>query len=216
LIRAVLVDLDGTLLDTAPDLAAAANAMRADFGLAPLPEAAVREFIGRGIEALVRRSLGDSTVPPEAALERFRAHYERENGVRSRPFDGVCEGLALMKSAGLRLACVTNKAARFTLPLLEKQGLSRFFDAVVTADQVGTRKPDPGPFLEACDRLKAPASETVVVGDSDNDALGARAAGCQVLLVPYGYREGRDVRDIESDGIVGSLPEAAVALKKLP
>ncbi len=125
----------------------------------------------------------------------------------------MLEGLALLKEAGLRLACVTNKAARFTLPLLEKQGLSRFFGAVVTADQAGARKPAPGPFLEACRRLNTLPSESLVVGDSENDALGARAAGCRVFLVPYGYSEGRDVRELDSDGIVASLREVPGLLK---
>jgi phosphoglycolate phosphatase len=213
LIRAVLLDLDGTLLDTAPDLAAAANAMRADFGLAPLAEATIRDFIGQGIENLVQRSLGDARVEPRSALERFRSHYERENGKRSQPFPAVVEGLARMRSSGLRLACVTNKAARFTLPLLERRGLTPFFDAVITADQVGKRKPDPAPFLHACRLLEASPPQALVVGDSENDALGARAAGCRVLLVSYGYREGRDVRELDSDGIVASLLEVPELLE---
>jgi phosphoglycolate phosphatase len=211
-IRAVLLDLDGTLLDTAPDLAAAANAMRAELGLAPLAETAVRRFIGQGIENLVRRCLGDSAAPFEDALERFKAHYERVNGQASRPFPGVLEGLGSMRRASLRLACVTNKSSRFTLPLLEKRGLTPFLDAIVTADQVGKRKPDPEPFLEACRLLGVAPREAVVIGDSENDAEGARAAGCPVWLVPYGYCEGRGVREIGCDGIVESLSHAAKAL----
>jgi phosphoglycolate phosphatase len=218
MIKAVLVDLDGTLLDTAPDLAATANAMLAERGLAPLALETVRNFIGQGVAPLVWRCLNAAAAAaPEddafdRALESFGAHYERLNGGAARPFHGVLEGLERMRQAGLRLACVTNKAMRFTQPLLEKSDLARFFDAVVTGDEVGRRKPHPEPFLEACRRLGAAPSESVVIGDSANDALGARAAGCRVLLVPYGYREGRALREIACDGVVPSLARAAETL----
>ena len=117
-----------------------------------------------------------------------------------------------MREAGLRLACVTNKARRFTAPLLDKTGLADFFDVVVTSDEVGRRKPHPDPFLLACRRLEVTPAESIVIGDSANDALGARAAGCRILLVPYGYREGRELREIECDGIVTSLDHAAQIL----
>jgi phosphoglycolate phosphatase len=213
-IRAVLLDLDGTLLDTAPEVAAAANAMLADQGLAPLPASTVRDFIGRGIPHLVERCLqaaGESLpcARLESALASFGAHYRRLNGSSSAPFPGVLDALVRMRGSGVRLACVTNKAAAFTAPLLEKTGLVPFFDAVVTADQVGTRKPHPGPFLHACRMLSVAPPEAAVIGDSANDAQAARAAGCRVLLVSYGYSEGRDVRTFDSDGVVASLGEAA-------
>lgn len=220
MIKAVLFDLDGTLLDTAPDLAAAANAMLAERGLGPLPILQVRDFIGQGIGPLVWRCLKAAAgTPPEdglfeGALERFGSHYERLNGCAAAPYPGVLEGLEHMRRAQLRLACVTNKAMRFTLPLLEKTGLARFFDAVVTSDEAGFRKPHPEIFLHACRRLGAAPSETVVIGDSANDAQGARAAGCRVLLVPYGYREGRALREIECDGVVASLAHAAETLAR--
>jgi len=214
-IRAALVDLDGTLLDTAPDLAQAANRTLADLGLRALPEAQVRDFIGKGIAVLVRRCLEAAVggVPEasltDTALARFTVHYESVNGSSSTPYPGAVEGLQAMRAGGLRLACVTNKAARFTGPLLDARGLAGYFDTVVTGDQAGSRKPAPGPFLLACERLGVLPAEAVAIGDSANDALGARAAGCRVLLVPYGYREGQDVRSIECDGIVASLSQAA-------
>lgn len=219
MIRAVLLDLDGTLLDTAPDLAAAANAMLAERGLGPLPTQQVRDFIGQGIGPLAWRCLDAAAgVPPEegvfeGALERFGAHYERLNGAAAAPYPGVLEGLERMRRAGLRLACVTNKARRFTLPLLGKTGLARFFDAVVTSDEAGCRKPQPGIFLHACRKLEAEPAETLVIGDSANDAQGARAAGCKVLLVPYGYREGRALCEIECDGVI---PDLVQAVERLP
>jgi phosphoglycolate phosphatase len=213
-IKAVLLDLDGTLLDTAPDLAAAANAMLAEQGLERLAAGVVRDFIGRGIPHLVERCLQAAGAPLpcarlESALRSFGAHYRRLNGSSSAPFPGVLDGLERMRAARLRLACVTNKAAAFTAPLLEKTGLAPFFDAVVSADQVGTRKPHPGPFLHACRALSVTPPEAAVIGDSANDAEAARAAGCRVLLVSYGYSEGRDVRTLDCDGVVATLGEAA-------
>lgn len=213
--RAALIDLDGTLLDTAPDLAAAANAMLGELGLARVEPGRVRDFVGRGIAALVRRALEASLgrEPEAALLERaqalFAAHYERENGRAARPFPGVVEGLAAMRAQGLRLACVTNKHSRFALPLLATTRLDRFLDAVVTSDMAGARKPDPAVFLHACRLLGVAPAEACAIGDSANDAEGARAAGCRVLLVPYGYREGRALSEIACDGVVASLAQAA-------
>lgn len=188
--------------------------MLAGQGLDPLPERTVRDFIGQGIPRFVERSLvaAGLALPCatlEPALRSFGAHYARMNGAASRPFPGVIEALETMRAASLKLACVTNKAAAFTAPLLEKTGLARFFDAVSTADQAGARKPDPAPFLHACRLLGVAPREAVAIGDSANDAEGARAAGCRVLLVSYGYSEGRDVREIESDGVAATLAEAA-------
>lgn len=215
MIRAALVDLDGTLLDTAPDIAAAANATLAELGMRQLDAGQVRDFIGKGISALVRRCLesaaGGKPEEPlyESALACFARHYERLNGSASIPYPGAAEGLATMKARGLRLACVTNKAARYTDPLLASSGFAGYFDQVVTSDRAGRRKPDPEPFLFACRALGVSPREAAVIGDSANDAEGGRRAGCRVLLVPYGYREGQDVRSIECDGIVVSLLDAA-------
>lgn len=211
--KAALLDLDGTLLDTAPDIAAAANAMLAGEGFRTLPLSTVRGFIGSGLPKLVERSLhAVGAGLTEARLRDFTAHYERLNGSAAEPFPGVLEALKRFRAAKLRLACVTNKAARFTLPLLEKSRLARFFDSVVTPDEVGKRKPDPEPFRYACATLGVDAGESLVVGDSANDAAAARAAGCPVLLVSYGYSEGRDVRTIDCDGVIATLEEAAERL----
>ncbi len=216
MVKAVLLDLDGTLLDTAPEIAAAANAMLAEQGLPPLPASTVRDFIGSGIARLVERCLQVSGRPMrEEALRSFGAHYRRLNGTAAAPFPGVLDALGRMRAAKLRLACVTNKAAAFTLPLLEKTNLAPLFDAVVTADQVGRRKPDPAPFLQACRALGASPGDSAVIGDSANDAEGARAAGCAVLLVSYGYSEGRDVASLVCDGVVATLGEAAERLLSL-
>ena len=214
MIRAALVDLDGTLLDTAPDLAAAANATLAELGLAPLELAAVREFVGKGIAVLMRRSLAQALgrAPDAALVEQaqtaFTAHYERLNGRASTPYPGVLDGLSAMRAKGIRLACVTNKLERFTLPLLAKAGLAAQFDAIVTSDLAGARKPDPAMFLHACRQLGVAPAEACVIGDSDNDGEAARAAGCRFLLVSYGYREGRALGEIACDAVVQSLVQA--------
>jgi phosphoglycolate phosphatase len=213
--KAVLLDLDGTLLDTAPDIAAAANAMLADLGLSALPAGVVRDFIGQGIPHLVERCLAAAGPPLdcahlEPALRSFGDHYRRLNGTLSRPFPGVLEGLRRLRGARLRLACVTNKAEAFTLPLLEASGLAPLLDAVVTADQAGRRKPHPEPFWRACKRLGVAPDQAVVIGDSANDAEAGRAAGCRVLLVTYGYSEGRDVRELGANGVLDTFT-AAVA-----
>jgi phosphoglycolate phosphatase len=214
-LRAALLDLDGTLLDTAPDLAAAANAMLVDLALPALDERRVRGFIGKGLAHLVRRTLGAAlgAEPGEPAfgraLESFEHHYLVLNGSRAALYPEVREGLEALRARGVRLGCVTNKPARFTLPLLAHFDLARFFDVVVSGDSVGRRKPDPEPLLAACTQLGVAGNAAVMIGDSANDALAARAAGCRVLLVPYGYTEGGAVDDLDCDGIVETLLHAA-------
>lgn len=214
-LHAVLFDLDGTLVDSVPDLAYAVNAMRVDLGMAPLREDVIATYVGKGVENLVHRALAASMDEateherfPEA-LASFRHAYHMINGEKTRIFDGVIEGLQAMRAQGLKLAVVTNKAAEFTGPLLKNIGLHAFFDVVVSGDTVERKKPDPMPMLYACEQLGVAPADALVIGDSMNDASSGRAAGCTVLLVPYGYNEGRDIRSIEADGIVASIKEAA-------
>ena len=216
--RAVVIDLDGTLLDTVADLAAAVNLMLAELGRATLPEAVVASYVGKGAEVLVHRALGGGLdARADAALfarghVAFLRHYEAENGRHARPYDGVHEGLAAMRAMGLRLACVTNKPQAFADPLLERCGMRHAFELVLGGDALPAKKPDPLPMLHAARALGAEPGEVVAIGDSVNDALAARAAGMPVLAVPYGYNEGRDVGTLDVDGIVGSLLEAAARI----
>jgi phosphoglycolate phosphatase len=213
--RAVVIDLDGTLLDTVADLAAAVNRMLDELGRARLPEATVASYVGKGAEVLVHRALGgglDARVDATTHARCHRAflrHYAVENGRHARPYDGVREGLDAMRAMGLRLACVTNKPQAFADPLLERCGMRDDFELVLGGDALPARKPDPLPMLHAASRLDAAPHEVVAIGDSVNDALAARAAGMAVLAVPYGYNEGRDVRTLDVDGIVASLHDAA-------
>lgn len=214
--QAALLDLDGTLLDTIPDLAAAANAMLIELGAVALPEADIATYVGKGTENLVRRCLSDARVAlpiDEASVARalaiFGRHYHAVNGRAARLYPGVVEGLAALREQGLKLAVVTNKPTEFTLPLLAHMGLAHWFDAVVCGDTCERKKPDPQPLLHACALLDCPPQRALAVGDSVNDALAARAAGITVLGVPYGYNEGRDIHELDIDGIVFGIDDAA-------
>lgn len=214
--NAVLLDLDGTLLDTIPDLAAAANAMRQDLGMAPLDQALLATYVGKGMTVLVQRTLANNPggTPPDEALlaqglERFGRHYHRLNGDNTRLYPGVREGLDAFAATGCKLAVVTNKPTEFTRPLLERFGLASLFSAVVCGDTCAKKKPDPMPLLYACEQLGVEPQDALAIGDSVNDAQAARAAGITVLAVPYGYNEGMDVRNLQVDDIVSSIAEAA-------
>lgn len=211
--RAVLFDLDGTLVDTALDLAAAANRMLAELGRPPLGEEGIRDYIGKGVVNLVHRCIeatgGGTEEDRRHALEVFERHYIAGIADRSRPYPGVIEGLEALERAGIAMGCVTNKAGRFTEPLLERTGLRRFFGVVVSGDTVERKKPHAEPVLYAAGKLGAAPGETLVVGDSLNDVQSARAAGCAIVVVPYGYREGLALADLGADAVVASVEEAA-------
>ena len=218
--RAALFDLDGTLVDTAPDLAAAANRMLADLGRAALPDDRIRDFVGKGVVNLVNKCFEASGGGGEEERARAHAVFERHYiaGIadRSRPYPGVVDGLEALERAGIAMGCVTNKAGRFTEPLLELTGLRRFFGVVVSGDTVERRKPHPDPMLYAAGKLGASPAETLVVGDSLNDVQSARAAGCAVVVVPYGYREGLSLEDLGADAVVASVEEAARSITMAP
>jgi phosphoglycolate phosphatase len=213
--QAVIIDLDGTLLDTATDLANAVNLMLADLGRQLLPESTIATFVGKGAEVLVHRAIGghvDARAEPalhERGLSAFYRHYEVQNGLTARAYDGVHEGLRAMRGAGLKLVCVTNKPQRYADPLLERCGLAEHFEFVLGGDALPRKKPDPLPMLHAAQRLGVAPAHTVAIGDSVNDALAARAAGMRVFVVPYGYNEGHDVHALDADAVVASLLDAA-------
>jgi phosphoglycolate phosphatase len=220
-VKAVMIDLDGTLLDTASDLATAANMMLREVGHAELPPETIQSYIGKGIEKLVKRSLtANMDGEPEAELfDRAMPIYERDYAktlcVDTRPYPGVLDGLSALRENGFRLACITNKAEAFTLPLLRATGLLEFFDLVLSGDTLPKKKPDPMPLLHACKQFNIEPGEMLLIGDSLNDAQAARAAGCHIFCVPYGYNEGRDVRELDCDAVVPSLYEAAKLIRKL-
>jgi len=212
-IRAAAFDLDGTLVDSAPDLAAAANAMLERLGYAPLAERCIAALIGDGIDRLVEGVLTASTglVAESAVLVAagglFRQRYAEHLFDRSRVYPGVAEGLRRLGDAGIRLCCVTNKHSAFTLPLLEASGLTRFFAFALCADRAEERKPKPDLLLAASTRFELAAGELLCVGDSRVDIVAARAAGCPVAAVEYGYNQGPSLAAEHPDWIIRSITE---------
>ncbi len=214
-IKAAIIDLDGTMLNTAPDFLVAINRMRTEFDLEPLELETIKTFVGKGSENLIQRVLAVDYSEQQvnrrfdAAMAAYQTHYLAINGDYSELYPDVLEGLQAMRSMGLKLACVTNKPIAFTIPLLAKKGLDGFFDLVYGGDSLARKKPDPLPLLQVCSDFDLSAAQVVAIGDSSNDALAARAAGCPVLSVPYGYNHGEAIQNIDSDGIVETLLEAA-------
>jgi phosphoglycolate phosphatase len=217
-LKAVLLDLDGTLLDTAGDIAAAANLMRAALGFAPLDPALIKTFVGKGIANLVSKTLKDAVgeVGPTAlkvAVANFERQYEKCFGDTSKPFPGVVEGLDALKAKGLRLGCVTNKAEKFTAPLLARTGLADYFELTLSGDSLAEKKPHPLPLQHAAAFFEAAAAEVLLIGDSVNDAEAARAAGSPVFIVPYGYNEGQELRGLDCDAFIDDVPGALKLVK---
>jgi phosphoglycolate phosphatase len=219
-VKAVTIDLDGTLADTIPDLAAAANGTLRDLGCPELAPEKIRAFVGKGIPKLVERALAASTQGGVSAelMERALPVYERRyadvNGRHTVVYPGVSEGLRALREKRLPLACVTNKSGRFTTPLLAQLGIAHFFEQVIAGDTLPRKKPDPAQLLHACRNFGVTPREMLMIGDSLNDAEAARAAGCPVFCVSYGYNEGREVRELDVDAIVPSLIEAARLIQK--
>lgn len=214
-IRAAIIDLDGTMVHTAPDFLVAINRMRDDLGLAPLDIETITHFVGKGTENLMRRVLAvdygteDAERHFEAALASYMRHYVAINGEYSSLYPGVREGLDALRAKRIRLACVTNKPIGFALPLLEKTGLRDYFEIVYGGDSLPKKKPDPLPLLTVCADFGLAPAQVVAIGDSSNDAQAARAAGCRALNVPYGYNHGESIHSVDSDGIVPTLLDAA-------
>ncbi|WP_250500048.1 phosphoglycolate phosphatase [Caballeronia sp. GAWG1-5s-s] len=218
-IRAAIIDLDGTMVDTADDFVAALNGMLTRVGIdQPATREEVVGYIGKGSENLIRSVLGARLPHPQAtaqfddALATYQSEYAKINGKHSTLFPEVEAGLEAMRELGIALACVTNKPHRFAVELLSHFGIAQYFKVILGGDSVPLKKPDPLPMLTACERLDVLPRETVAVGDSENDALAGRAAGMATLTVPYGYNHGKAVQSVKSDGIVSSLRAAASAI----
>jgi phosphoglycolate phosphatase len=201
-LNSALLDLDGTLLDTLGDFTVSLNAMLADLKLPSLSEEQVETLIGRGSEHLIRGALtlhcpglsGDDLDQRQVEGWRlYQAHYRAHNGLHSRIYPGVVEGLEQMKQWGWSLACVTNKPAEFARELLRKKGLDHFFEQVTGGDSHPRKKPDPMPLLKTCEALNTDPQRALMIGDSIHDAHAAQAAGCPLVLVTYGYHHGADL-----------------------
>ncbi|CDG85300.1 phosphoglycolate phosphatase [Janthinobacterium agaricidamnosum] len=214
-VRAAIIDLDGTMLDTVPDFHIAINRMRAEFELEPISAERIQLMVGKGSENLIRAVLALDFEPAgvasrfEAAMEAYQRHYLAINGDGSTLYPDVVAGLEAMKAAGLRLACVTNKPVAFAVPLLQQKGLYGFFEIIYGGDSLARKKPDPLPLQQVCRDFGLAPAQVVAIGDSSNDAQAARAAACPVLTVPYGYNHGHSIHETDSDGIVDTLLQAA-------
>lgn len=218
-VRALCFDLDGTLLDTIPDLAAAANAMMRDLGLPEIALETVATFVGKGADKLIERMLtaGGRPLAPDSpgfaeARCRFHAHYAQINGEAARLYPGVAAGLDRLRALGLPMACVTNKPQAYIAPLLRRFHLLGHFDFLIGGDTLPVRKPHPGPLLEACRRWQLPPEAVLMVGDSMNDAEAARAAGMPVVMLPYGYNEGQSLEAVDADAVIDTIEPLAVWL----
>lgn len=206
--QAAIVDLDGTMVDTVGDFEVALNTMLADLGLPPVGRAFIARTVGKGSEHLLRSTLAEVGADAglyQTAWQDYQRHYLAINGQHSVVYPGVLEGLQRLAGAGLRLACLTNKPTAFARPLLAAKGLDGFFAQVFGGDAFARKKPDPLPLLETCRALASPPALTLMIGDSSNDAQAARAAGCPVVLVNYGYNHGRPVAEAKPDAVIARL-----------
>ena len=219
-VDAVILDLDGTMVDTLGDFGEALNRMLRELALPAIDAGAIESMVGKGSEHLLRSVLHHVLAPMEQAQRAikvedlypeawasYQRHYLAINGQYAAVYPGVAQGLAALRAAGLPLACLTNKPTDFALPLLKGKGLGGYFGHVFGGDAFERKKPDPLPLLKTCEALGTAPARTLMVGDSSNDAQAARAAGCPVVLVTYGYNHGQPVRAVDADGFVDSLAE---------
>ncbi len=232
---AAIVDLDGTMVDTLDDFCVALNGMLRD--LPPpythhqVRRADVAQWVGKGSENLIKTVLAGASIsftqstsganesPMPAATGRpstsllgqawasYQRHYLMINGQHATVFPGVMEGLTHLKTQGLKLACLTNKPLAFAQALLKDKGLDGFFEHTFGGDSFDRKKPDPLPLLKTCEALGTHPARTLMLGDSSNDAQAARAAGCPVWLVTYGYNHGQPIRAVDADGFINSLAD---------
>lgn len=215
----ILIDVDGTLVDSVPDLLIAVNETMMALGREPWEEKKVRNWIGNGVERLCRRALvGELDGEPEEELFQqaypiFLERYDEHNGKHSCLYPGVVEGLDRLEEKGFRIGCVTNKAARYTLPLLEALGIKRRFEWIICGDTLSKKKPDPMPLLHAAELAEANPGNCLMLGDSISDVKASRAAGFSIICMSYGYNHGEDIRNANPDAVVDSMIEAASLLE---
>jgi phosphoglycolate phosphatase len=223
--RSVIIDLDGTLVDTVGDFEVALNRTFADLGLPGVSRAAVARTVGKGSEHLIRTLLAEQLALPEVrglgqvcpvrsvdalyapAWQQYQQHYHAINGQFSAVFPGALAGLQALHKRGLPLACLTNKPLAFARALLQAKELDGYFQQVFGGDSFERKKPDPLPLLKTCEALGTSPAQTWMVGDSQNDGLAARAAGCPVVLMTYGYNHGEPIEQAPHDLLLDSLAQ---------
>lgn len=217
----VLIDVDGTLVDSVPDLAYCVDEMMKRLDMPVHGEAKVRNWVGNGVERLVRRALiGQLDGEPDEALYEqaypvFIELYRDNTSKRSCLYPGVKEGLDYLKSEGYQMGSVTNKAAQFTEPLLRDLGVYDYFGIVISGDTLPQKKPDPAPLLHAAKFFNVRPEQALMIGDSISDVKAARAAGFRIVCMTYGYNHGVDIREAKPDAIMDSMAELPELLGKL-
>jgi phosphoglycolate phosphatase len=214
--KMVLIDVDGTLVDSVPDLTFCVDEMMQQLDMPVRGEAAVRQWVGNGVQRLTERALtNDLDGHPDAelfarAMPIFMELYAENTSKRSRLYDGVLEGLDFLQSCeGLKIGCVTNKAEQFTLPLLTDLGIVDRFEIIISGDSLPEKKPHPLPLLHAAEKLGVKPEDSVMIGDSKSDVKAARAAGFQIICMTYGYNHGEDIRNYSPDAVIDSMAELA-------
>jgi len=217
----ILIDVDGTMVDSVPDLAYCVDEMMKQLDMPTHGEAKVRNWVGNGVERLVRRALiGKLDGEPDEALYDqaypiFLGLYTDNTSKRSCLYPGVKEGLEYLKDEGYQMGCVTNKAAQFTEPLLKNLGVYDYFSIVISGDTLPEKKPDPMPLLHAAKFFNVAPEQALMIGDSISDVKAARAAGYRIVCMTYGYNHGVDIRDAKPDAIMDSMAELPGLLGKL-
>lgn len=212
-VKAVMIDLDGTLIHTAPEIARAANAMLAGLSMPTLNTKLIENYIGEGAMVLIKRCLtGNLDGEPEGDLlanaQRLFFDYYAQIVAESKPYPHVKEALQAIKQTGVQMACITNKPDAFTIPLLEKSGLLPYFDLVVAGDKLQNKKPEPDQIFYACEKFNVLVNESLLIGDSKTDITAARNAGCLIFAVPYGYNQGYSIGIGTVDALINHLHEA--------
>ncbi|MCX7075114.1 MAG: phosphoglycolate phosphatase [Methylococcales bacterium] len=217
--RLIVFDLDGTLIDSAPDLVKAVNYALTKLDKPTHSQVTIQQWIGNGADVLVKRALlnnwhvGEIPDDFEDAFELFKTYYAEHDWVHSRLYDGVLETLQTLKNDGFKLACITNKTARFTNPLMETAGLAPYFDFIASGDTFAEMKPNPLPLLETAKLLNVVPENAWMIGDSINDISAGKRAGFKTIAVSYGYAGQHSMADLNADYTVNAILEIVDLIK---
>ncbi len=219
--KMVLIDVDGTLVDSVPDLSYCVDEMMRSLNMPERGDVTVRHWVGNGVERLVKRALLNRlNGEPDPTLYRkalpiFLELYADNTSKRSHLYPGVEEGLAYLASSGYKLGSVTNKAEQFTIPLLRDLGIIDFFEVIISGDVLPRKKPDPMPLLYAAEKMGVTPAQSMMLGDSRSDVMAARAAGFQIICMSYGYNHGEDIRDYKPDAVIDTMKELNTLLEQV-
>lgn len=215
----IMIDVDGTLVDSVPDLSWCLDETLKQVGLPPRGETDARKWVGNGVIRIVQRGIANDIDAPhdeaifEKAMPIFREIYAENTSKRSNLYPGVEEGLEYLKSTGIKIGCITNKDEQFTHPILKDLGIWDYFEIVISGDTLEKKKPDPLPLLHGAKELGADPKHSLMLGDSMSDVKAARAAGFEIICMSYGYNHGIDIRDSKPDAVIDSMAELKSMIK---